>query len=96
MGERLGRAGFYVLFACTVSAQLVDVYLVFAGLIIPALPRENSLQIALRQRMQRRRLAMLRGFYCHSCLTCRQSGLVIVWCMAVVAATVYATRQKVA
>ncbi len=38
-GSRLGRAGFYVLFACavTVSVQLVGLYLVFATLIVPAL-----------------------------------------------------------
>ena len=37
--ERIGRAGFYVLFACAVTAavQLVGLYLVFATLIIPAL-----------------------------------------------------------
>jgi zinc/manganese transport system permease protein len=37
--ERLGRAGFYLLFACAVTAsvQLVGVYLVFATLIVPAL-----------------------------------------------------------
>src|SRR5207248_10780433 len=38
-GERLGRTGFYVLFALavTVSVQLVGVYLVFATLIVPPL-----------------------------------------------------------
>jgi zinc/manganese transport system permease protein len=37
--ERVGRVGFYLLFACAVTAsvQLVGVYLVFATLIIPAL-----------------------------------------------------------
>lgn len=37
--ERLGRAGFYVLFAfaVTASVQLVGVYLVFASLIVPGL-----------------------------------------------------------
>jgi zinc/manganese transport system permease protein len=37
--ERLGRTGFYLLFACavTVSVQLVGVYLVFATLIVPPL-----------------------------------------------------------
>jgi zinc/manganese transport system permease protein len=36
---RLGRIGFYVLFACavTISVQLVGLYLVFATLIVPAL-----------------------------------------------------------
>ena len=39
LGERIGRAGFYALFACavTVSVQLVGLYLVFASLVIPAL-----------------------------------------------------------
>ena len=39
LGDRIGRAGFYVLFACavTVSVQLVGLYLVFATLVIPAL-----------------------------------------------------------
>lgn len=38
-GERIGRIGFYVLFACavTVSVQLVGLYLVFSSLVIPAL-----------------------------------------------------------
>ncbi len=39
LGERLGRAGFYVIFACmvTVSVQLVGLYLVFITLVVPAL-----------------------------------------------------------
>lgn len=39
LSQRLGRTGFYVLFAfaVTASVQLVGVYLVFASLIIPAL-----------------------------------------------------------
>jgi zinc/manganese transport system permease protein len=38
-GNRIGRAGFYALFACavTVSVQLVGLYLVFTTLIVPAL-----------------------------------------------------------
>jgi zinc/manganese transport system permease protein len=37
--ERLGRIGFYVLFACavTVSVQLVGLFLVFSTLVVPAL-----------------------------------------------------------
>ena len=48
LGERIGRAGFYLLFACavTVSVQLVGLYLVFATLVIPALatfyPRQEG------------------------------------------------------
>lgn len=39
LGERIGRVGFYLLFACVVTAsvQLVGVYLVFTTLIVPAL-----------------------------------------------------------
>lgn len=39
LGDRIGRIGFYVLFACavTVSVQLVGLYLVFSSLVIPAL-----------------------------------------------------------
>jgi len=39
LGERAGRIGFYLLFACAVTAsvQLVGVYLVFTTLIVPAL-----------------------------------------------------------
>ncbi|MHB9118829.1 MAG: metal ABC transporter permease [Burkholderiales bacterium] len=51
-GERLGRIGFYVLFAfaVTASVQLVGIYLVFASLIVPAL--------ASRKVSSRRRLAV--------------------------------------
>lgn len=39
LAQRIGRVGFYLLFACavTVAVQLVGLYLVFATLIIPAL-----------------------------------------------------------
>ena len=39
LGVRLGRAGFYAVFACavTVSVQLVGLYLVFITLVVPAL-----------------------------------------------------------
>lgn len=43
LGARLGRTGFYLLFACavTVSVQLVGLYLVFTTLIVPALATRN-------------------------------------------------------
>jgi zinc/manganese transport system permease protein len=49
-GARLGRAGFYLLFACavTISVQMVGLYLVFTTLIVPALAT---------RRLPRRRLA---------------------------------------
>lgn len=39
LGARIGRVGFYLVFACavTLSVQLVGLYLVFATLIVPAL-----------------------------------------------------------
>jgi zinc/manganese transport system permease protein len=48
--RRIGRIGFYLLFACavTISVQLVGIYLVFASLIVPALAT---------RRLGRRRLA---------------------------------------
>jgi zinc/manganese transport system permease protein len=43
LGTRMGRTGFYLLFACavTVSVQLVGLYLVFTTLIVPALATRN-------------------------------------------------------
>lgn len=43
LGARLGRTGFYLIFACavTVSVQLVGLYLVFTTLIVPALATRN-------------------------------------------------------
>ena len=50
LGGRLGRIGFYLLFAVTVTAsvQLIGVFLVFASLIIPS--------VATRRRSDRRGL----------------------------------------
>ncbi|MBI3545281.1 MAG: metal ABC transporter permease, partial [Gammaproteobacteria bacterium] len=50
-GKRLGRIGFYAMFAVavTISVQLVGVYLVFASLIIPALA--GRFHLARRQLM---------------------------------------------
>jgi zinc/manganese transport system permease protein len=44
LGGKLGRTGFYVIFACvvTVSVQLVGLYLVFITLVVPALATWNS------------------------------------------------------
>jgi zinc/manganese transport system permease protein len=48
-GERIGRAGFYLLFALavTVSVQLVGLYLVFTTLIVPALATRSLAQYRL-------------------------------------------------
>ncbi len=82
--ERLGQAGFYMLFALavTVSVQLVGVYLVFSSLIMPA--------IAVRNWPQSNKLwggyvigatayALGLGL---SAIFDLPSGAVIVWCLA--------------
>lgn len=84
---RLGRAGFYVLFALAVTAsvQLVGIYLVFSSLIIPAL--------AVRNWQASRKLlgGYLIGVIAYalglalSAIFDLPSGAVIVWCLAVTA-----------
>lgn len=91
MGERVGRIGFYLLFAAavTVSVQLVGLYLVFTTLIVPALATH--------------RLRGARLVICYALSTCGYalgllgsavfdlpSGAVIVWVMALLAVPVFA------
>ncbi|MBL8472926.1 MAG: metal ABC transporter permease [Rhodocyclaceae bacterium] len=94
-GDRLGRFGFYGIFAfaVTASVQLVGVYLVFASLIIPAL--------ASRGRNSRR---PLRGYVvgasgyatglAASTLLDLPSGPVIVWALAATAIIARALPSK--
>src|SRR5665647_876645 len=82
--QRIGRVGFYLLFAIAVTAsvQLVGVYLVFSTLIMPAL--------AVRDWPQRRRLAGAYGIgiiayvlgLLASAIFDLPSGAVIVWALA--------------
>jgi len=92
LGARLGRLGFYVLFACAVTAsvQLVGVYLVFSSLIVPAL--------ATRLYAPRARLATGYGLgaagyglgLALSALYDLPSGAVIVLALAALAVAAYA------
>ena len=83
-GQRLGRAGFYLLFALAVTAsvQLVGVYLVFSSLIMPALAVRSWPQI---QRLKGGyiigALAYAMGLVL-SAIFDLPSGAVIVWCLA--------------
>ena len=96
-GERVGRAGFYLLFACavTVSVQLVGLYLVFTTLIVPALAT---------RRLTRRRLAVAYALGAAgyavglvvSALTDWPSGPAIVWVMTALAVFVFACGPRVA
>jgi zinc/manganese transport system permease protein len=89
--ERIGRIGFYVLFAVmvTVSVQLVGVYLVFTSLIIPA--------IATYRYPPRRQLAIGYGLTLASyavglglsAVMDLPSSPVIVWAMAILGTVVH-------
>ena len=89
LGARLGRAGFYALFAVavTLSVQLVGLYLVFATLIVPPLAT---------RRMARGRLlaayALGAGGYAGglllSTLADLPTGPVIVWMLVALAVVV--------
>lgn len=93
LGSRLGRLGFYVVFAfaVTASVQMVGIYLVFASLIVPAM--------ATRNYPPARRLPL--GYalgavgYAAGLLISAwwdlPSGAVIVWTLAAAALAVYGT-----
>lgn len=82
-GQRLGRAGFYLLFALAVTAsvQLVGVYLVFASLIIPALATRAWLRRRLPVAWALGALAYLLGLAL-SAVFDLPSGAVVVLSMA--------------
>ncbi|MBD8531828.1 MULTISPECIES: metal ABC transporter permease [unclassified Massilia] len=90
--NRLGRLGFYLVFALAVTAsvQLVGVYLVFASLIVPSL--------AVRHYRDARKLPVaylvgVGGYAAGLVLSTvldLPSGALIVWCLALLAMLVYA------
>jgi zinc/manganese transport system permease protein len=85
LGERLGRVGFYALFACavTISVQLVGLYLVFATLIVPAL----ATRYATRRRYFKAYAVGVLGYVAGllaSLWLDQPSGAMIVWAMALV------------
>lgn len=89
--ERIGRVGFYVLFALVVTAsvQLVGVYLVFTTLIVPAVA---TYRYAVRWQL-RLGYALAIGSYlaglAASVVTDLPSSAVIVWMMAVLGLLVH-------
>jgi zinc/manganese transport system permease protein len=94
-GERMGRIGFYALFAVavTVSVQLVGLYLVFATLIVPPLAT---------RRMRRGRLATAWSVgaigyavgLAISTATDLPSGPVIVWALCAVGFAAFALHDR--
>ena len=82
--DRLGRAGFYLLFAVTVtvSVQLVGVYLVFTSLIVPAVATHR---IAAARQLRVGYLLALSAYVlglAASALSDLPASPVIVWAMA--------------
>ena len=96
-GERLGRAGFYIVFAgaVTVSVQLVGLYLVFITLVVPAL----STWYARSRRLLRAYLIAALGYALGLAASIGldlPSGAVIVCAMALVGAVFAAASRALA
>lgn len=92
LGKRLGRLGFYLIFALAVTAsvQLVGVYLVFASLIVPSLGVRHYAQ---RWRLPLAYLIGIGGYATGLLLSMMfdlPSGALIVWCLSILAILVYA------
>ncbi len=96
--ERLGRLGFYLVFALAVTAsvQLVGVYLVFASLIIPSLGVRNY---AGAKRLPLAFVSGIGGYGLGLVLSMffdLPSGALIVWCLTLLAIVVYALGPRMA
>ena len=94
--ERLGRVGFYVLFALvvTISVQLVGVYLVFSTLIVPAIatyrhPPRRQLLLGYGTAL----VSYVIGLVCSAVFDVPSSPA-IVWAMALVGLIVHVTGRE--
>ncbi len=97
LGERVGRVGFYLLFACavTVSVQLVGLYLVFTTLIVPALATRRLARGRLAAAYALGAAGYALGLVI-SALTDWPSGPAIVWVMTALAVLVFAGGPRAA
>ena len=93
--ERLGRSGFYVLFAVavTVSVQLVGLYLVFATLIVPPLATRRMARGRLPAAWTLGALGYAVGLLASTALDL-PSGPVIVWMLTALALACYAVTAR--
>jgi zinc/manganese transport system permease protein len=96
LDSRLGRLGFYLLFALavTVSVQMVGVYLVFASLIVPSLAVRHYSEGA---KLPFAYLIGIGGYAIGLVLSVvldLPSGALIVWCLALLAVLAYALGPK--
>ena len=94
-GERLGRTGFYVLFALavTVSVQLVGLYLVFATLIVPPLATRRMTRRPACRGMGAGRRGLRAGLVLSTALDL-PSGPAIVWVLVALALALYAFTAR--
>jgi zinc/manganese transport system permease protein len=94
-GERLGRTGFYALFAVvvTVSVQLVGLYLVFATLIVPPLATRRMARARLAAAWALGAVGYALGLAI-STATDLPSGPVIVWVLCAVGLAAYAAHGR--
>lgn len=90
LGERLGRIGFYALFAVavTVSVQLVGLYLVFATLIVPPLATRRMAGSRLAAAWGVGAAGYFAGLLVSTALDL-PSGPVIVWTLCVLGLAAY-------
>ena len=86
LGARLGRIGFYALFACavTISVQLVGLYLVFSTLVVPALATRYATRHRYLKAYTVGALGYIIGLLA-SLIFDQPSGAMIVWAMTLVA-----------
>ena len=94
-GARLGRVGFYALFACAVtfSVQLVGLYLVFASLVWPALATFYASRRRHLKAYTVSTLGYALGLLASSWLDL-PSGAMIVWAMVLVGVLVAALERQ--
>ena len=93
--RRIGRLGFYLLFACvvTLSVQLVGVYLVFASLIVPPLATRHL----ARRRMAAAWVLGIAGYVLGLVLSLGfdwPTGPVIVWALALLGIVVWSVSAR--
>jgi len=94
-GARLGRIGFYLLFAVavTVSVQLVGVYLVFATLIVPPLATRHCVRRRLPIAWAVAVLGYVIGLIASTTLDL-PTGPVIAWTLTLTGACAYAVLAR--
>jgi len=93
--DKLGRVGFYVIFAVavTVSVQLVGVYLVFATLIVPPLATRHMTRYRLGAAWSIGVAGYAAGLVLSTALDL-PTGPAIVWALVVLAAAWYAFSAR--